>query len=150
MTARSSADDRLTAQYERVRILLQHCAVWRLNASLQPRLGQEAQEAAMLRATQALILVICLVSQAHAESATPAQGWDQATATVSKIPVPKPAEAIPIQEPYCEFGAGACGGACNEESGKRWDCPKNALPCYQPGQHCTCEVASMCHPKKKK
>src|SRR5258708_30993575 len=102
-------------------------------------------EIAMLRAMQTLVVWSCLALQAHAESATLVQGWEEATATVSTIVVPKPAEAIPVQEPYCEYGVGPCGGSCNEESGKHWDCPQNALPCYQLGQHCTCEGASMCH-----
>jgi hypothetical protein len=54
------------------------------------------------------------------------------------------------QEPYCELGYGTCGGACNEEGKKPWDCPADALPCYQKSQHCSCETADMCKPKKKK
>jgi hypothetical protein len=71
------------------------------------------------------------------------------------VPKPKPRQhqkkpvAIQVQEPYCEFGAGACGGMCSEESGKHWDCERDTMPCYQRGQHCTCEVASICRPEKK-
>jgi hypothetical protein len=54
-----------------------------------------------------------------------------------------------VQEPYCELGYGACGGACNEEGKKPWNCPAGTLPCYQKGQHCTCEEADICKPKKK-
>ncbi len=102
----------------------------------------------MLRAALALILVTCLVSQADAENTTPAQNWN-VVAIVPTRPMTKPPEALQVQEPYCEYGVGPCGGTCLEESGKRWDCPQNALPCYQRGQHCICEVASMCRPKKK-
>ncbi len=55
-----------------------------------------------------------------------------------------------VQEPYCEMGYGTCGGACNEEGKKPWDCPAETVPCYQKGQHCTCEAADICKPKKKK
>jgi hypothetical protein len=102
----------------------------------------------MLRVTQALILVMSLLSQVHAENTAPALSWN-VIAIVPTRPMTKPPEAIPVQEPYCEFGAGACGGMCSEESGKRWSCEPAAIPCYQRGQHCTCEVASMCWEKKK-
>jgi hypothetical protein len=55
-----------------------------------------------------------------------------------------------VQEPYCELGYGSCRGACSEEGKKAWDCPADALPCYHSSQHCTCETADMCKPKKKK
>jgi hypothetical protein len=55
-----------------------------------------------------------------------------------------------VQEPYCELGYGTCGGACNEEGKKPWDCAAETLPCYQKGQRCTCEEADICKPKKKK
>jgi hypothetical protein len=55
-----------------------------------------------------------------------------------------------VQEPYCELGYGTCGGACSEEGKKPWDCPAETLPCFQRGQHCTCEEADICKPKKKK
>jgi hypothetical protein len=55
-----------------------------------------------------------------------------------------------VQQPYCELGYGACAGACNEEGKKPWDCPAETLPCYQKGQHCTCEEADICKPKKKR
>jgi hypothetical protein len=58
--------------------------------------------------------------------------------------------ALFVQEPYCELGYGTCGGACNEEGKQPWDCPAETLPCYQRGQHCTCETAEMCKPKEKK
>ena len=53
-----------------------------------------------------------------------------------------------VQEPYCPFGIGPCGGKCGEDGRKEWDCPADAIPCYQQG-HCQCETASMCKPKKK-
>jgi hypothetical protein len=55
-----------------------------------------------------------------------------------------------VQEPYCEFGNGPCGGACNEEGKQPWDCPAETVPCYQKGQRCSCEEAAICKPKKKK
>jgi hypothetical protein len=103
----------------------------------------------MLRAALALILLTCLVFQADAESTAAAQRWIVVTSTVPVRPMTRPPEAIRVQEPYCEFGVGPCGGTCIEESGKRWYCGSNAIPCYQRGQHCTCEVASMCLPEKK-
>jgi hypothetical protein len=57
---------------------------------------------------------------------------------------------LPVQEPYCELGYGACGGQCNEAGKKPWDCPAEALPCHQRGQHCTCEEAALCKPKRKR
>jgi hypothetical protein len=108
----------------------------------------------MLRAVQALIIVSWLISQAYAQDTIPSLNLklDWFTKAVPKPEPPKPpkkTEAIQVQEPYCEFGAGACGGMCSEESGKRWNCEPTAIPCYQRGQHCACEVASMCLPKKK-
>jgi hypothetical protein len=102
----------------------------------------------MLRAMQALILVSCLVSQAHAENTAPARNWN-VIAIVPTRPMTRPPEATQVQEPYCEFGVGPCGGTCNEEGGKHWDCAGTEIPCYQRGQHCVCEAASMCLPKKK-
>jgi hypothetical protein len=103
----------------------------------------------MLGGVLALILVTCLISQTRAEETIPP---NQSTTTVPKPEPPKhpkKPKAIQVQEPYCEFGAGACGGMCSEESGKHWDCKPTAIPCYQRGQRCTCEVASMCLPEKK-
>jgi hypothetical protein len=106
----------------------------------------------MLRALAALILVTCIVSQAYTEDAIPSLNWNWFTTTAPQaqhtLPPKKPL-VIQVQEPYCELGAGACGGMCLEESGKRWECPSGAIPCYHRGQHCTCEVASMCWEKKK-
>jgi hypothetical protein len=104
----------------------------------------------MLRGVQALILLTCLMSQAHAENTTQRESWNAVTATIPLRPMTRPPEAIQVQEPYCEFGVGPCGGTCNEEGGKHWDCESTAIPCYQRGQHCTCEVASMCSVKKKR
>jgi hypothetical protein len=105
----------------------------------------------MLRAVRALIVVSWLISQAYAQDTIPSLNLklDWFTKTVPKPKPPKKPEAIQVQEAYCEFGAGACGGMCSEESGKHWDCESGTMPCYQRGQHCTCEVASMCLPKKK-
>ena len=101
----------------------------------------------MLRVAQALI-VMSLLSQVHAENTAPAQRWN-VIAIVPTRPMTRPPEATQVQEPYCEFGVGPCGGTCNEEGGKHWDCEPTAIPCYQRGQHCVCEVASTCLPKKK-
>ena len=59
---------------------------------------------------------------------------------------------ILVQElPYCEMGYGSCGGQCSSDEGKkRWNCAADTLPCQHEGQHCTCEPADMCKPKKKK
>jgi hypothetical protein len=62
---------------------------------------------------------------------------------------PEPHKVL-VQEPYCELGYGTCGGQCSEAGKKPWDCPSQALPCYQRGQHCTCEEADICKPKKKR
>jgi hypothetical protein len=102
----------------------------------------------MLRATLALMLVTCLAVQAHAENTAPPQSWN-VVATAPMRPMTKPREAIQVQEPYCEFGVGPCGGTCNEEGGKHWNCEPAEIPCYQRGQHCVCEAATMCLPKKK-
>jgi hypothetical protein len=70
------------------------------------------------------------------------------------MPVPRGGGDLPkpffVQEPYCELGNGTCGGTCNEEGKKPWDCPAETMPCYQRGQRCTCEEADICKPKKKK
>jgi hypothetical protein len=101
----------------------------------------------MLRATQALILVICLVIETYAEDTAPLQSWN-VVAIVPARPMRRPPEAIQVEEPYCEYGVGPCGGSCNEEAGKHWDCGKNTMPCYQSGQRCKCEEADMCRPQE--
>src|ERR1700720_4765920 len=100
--------------------------------------------AALLRVAGALIVATWFVFHVRAENTIPPLNLDWFTATVPNNPRPKtpPAKAplaIPVQEPYCEYGVGPCGGTCLEESGKRWYCPPTAVPCYQRGQHCTCE-----------
>jgi hypothetical protein len=108
----------------------------------------------MLRGVQSLILVTFLMSEAYAQNAIPSLNLKLNWFTTT-VPKPKPRRhpkkpvAIQVQEPYCEFGAGTCGGMCSEESGKHWDCESGTMPCYQRGQHCTCEVASICRPEKK-
>jgi hypothetical protein len=65
------------------------------------------------------------------------------------ITSPKGPPLLLVQEPYCPLGIGACGGQCAEDGKKGWDCPADAIPCYQPG-HCRCEEAGICKTKKKK
>jgi hypothetical protein len=88
-------------------------------------------------------LILCAVvlgsSRLHAEMTMPVPRSDS---------LPKP--LLVQEEPYCELGYGTCGGACNEEGKKSWDCPAETMPCYQKGQRCTCETADICKPKKKK
>ncbi|MFZ1110516.1 MAG: hypothetical protein WAN43_19495 [Rhodomicrobium sp.] len=103
----------------------------------------------MSRAVQAFILATIFLSPAYAEETQPAR-WSIATM------IPRGAApnwpVIKVQEPYCDYGVGVCGGSCGEDGGKRWDCAATELPCYTLG-HCKCEAAAMCKPappKKKK
>jgi hypothetical protein len=98
----------------------------------------EMEDAVMLRFFVILFAVALGSSPLHSQMAMPVLRGDDA---------PSP---LFVQEPYCEMGYGTCGGACNEEGKKPWDCPADTLPCYQRAQHCTCEEADMCKPKKKK
>ena len=92
----------------------------------------------MLRFFLILVAVVLGSSPLHSQMAMPVLRGDD---------VPGP---LFVQEPYCELGYGPCGGACNEEGNKPWDCPPETVPCYQRGQRCTCEAADICKPKKKK
>jgi len=92
----------------------------------------------MLRFFLILSAIVLGSSPLHSQMAMPVLRGDE-------LPGP-----LFVQEPYCEMGYGNCGGACNEEGKQPWDCPADALPCYQRGQHCTCETADMCKPKKKR
>jgi hypothetical protein len=96
------------------------------------------EEAVMLRFFLILVAVVLGASPLHAQMAMPVHRGDV-------LPGP-----LFVQEPYCEMGYGTCAGACNEEGKKPWDCPAETVPCYQKGQHCTCEEADICKPKKKK
>jgi len=96
------------------------------------------EESVMLRFTLILFAIILGSSPSHSQMAMPTLRGDD-------LPGP-----LLVQEPYCEMGNGPCGGACNAEGKQPWDCPDDALPCYQRGQRCTCETADMCKPKKKK
>ena len=74
----------------------------------------------MLRAAGALIVATWFVFQVRAENTIPPLNLNWFTATVpnnppSKTPPAKPPLAIPVQEPYCEYGVGPCGGTCLEE-----------------------------------
>ncbi len=106
----------------------------------------------MLRTVAPLIMVTFLLLQAHAEEAMTMPQWSAATAP-PRSPILKSPEVIRVQEPYCEYGVGTCGGTCSEEGGKRWACASEELPCYQLGR-CKCEPANVCKPapapKKKK
>ena len=106
----------------------------------------------MLRAFKAVMMVPFLLSQAHAEEAAPPPQWGVVTAAPNSSRSEDP-EVIRVQEPFCEYGVGPCGGLCSEEGGKRWACASTELPCYQLGR-CKCESASVCKPppasKKKK
>jgi hypothetical protein len=92
----------------------------------------------MLRFPLILFAVLLWPSASHSQMAMPNFGGGG---------LPRP---LFVQEPYCEFGYGTCGGACSEEGKQSWDCPAETLPCFQKGQHCTCEAADMCKPRKKK
>ena len=106
----------------------------------------------MLPTVKTVIMVTSLLSQAHTEEVIPTPHWSAVTAapgnSISKSP-----EVIRVQEPFCEYGVGPCGGTCGEEGGKHWVCASNEMPCYQLG-HCKCEAATICKPppapKKKK
>jgi len=92
----------------------------------------------MLRFFLILFAVVISSSPLHAQMARPVpRGGDLA-------------RPLFVQEPYCVMGYGSCGGACNEEGKKPWDCPAESLPCYESSQHCTCEEADICKPKKKR
>ena len=102
----------------------------------------------------AMMMAPLLLSHAHAEGDIPGPRWGAVTAAPNSLRSGSP-EIIPVQEPFCEYGVGPCGGTCSEEGGKRWACASNELPCYQLGR-CKCEAASACkaapapNPKKKK
>jgi len=98
----------------------------------------------MLRAVKAVIMVTFLLSQAFAEETAPTPHWGAVTAAPESA-APKSPDVIRVQEPFCEYGVGTCGGTCSEEGGKHWDCASTELPCYQLG-HCKCEAASVCKP----
>jgi hypothetical protein len=92
------------------------------------------------------------VAYAHAEDIIPRLSWSVVNSPALRSIAPKAPEIIQVQEPFCEYGVGLCGGTCNEDGGKHWDCASTELPCYQLG-HCKCEAASICKPppvKKKK
>lgn len=104
----------------------------------------------MFRAAKAVILATVFLSQATAEETQPAR-WSIVTTVPQSAAPSQP--IVKVQEPYCEYGVGVCGGSCSEDGGKRWDCTATELPCYTLG-HCKCEAAAMCKPapppKKKK
>jgi hypothetical protein len=105
----------------------------------------------VLRAVKALLLVTFFISHACAEDVMLLPRWSAITAA-PKGPASKSPAVIRVQEPYCGYGVGLCGGTCSEDGGKHWDCASTELPCYQLG-HCKCEAASVCKPpppKKKK
>jgi len=98
----------------------------------------------LLRATVISLALLWLAPAPYAQDAPPPAAAEQRPPNTKK---PKKAPAA-AQDPYCELGAGPCGGTCNQEDGKSWNCPAAELPCYQRG-HCKCEKASICKPKKK-
>ncbi len=106
----------------------------------------------MLRTVTILIMVSFLLPQAHAEETFPPPDWNAVTAAPGSSNS-RSSEMIRVQEPFCEYGVGPCGGTCSEEGGKRWACASGELPCYQLGR-CKCEAASVCKaqpaPNKKK
>jgi hypothetical protein len=75
-----------------------------------------------------LVIAVCLLVQAQAQDTAPLT----------------PVNPQDIQDPDCEFGVGPCGGTCNEEGGKHWNCLAMQLPCYKGGGRCACEAASQC------
>ena len=102
----------------------------------------------MLRGVLFIIIAICLVPGASAETVSERS----TSSTWAAVIIPKggrpTSPAIPVQDPYCEYGVGPCGGTCNEEGGKTWNCLAIQLPCYKGGGHCTCEVAGICKPPR--
>jgi hypothetical protein len=104
----------------------------------------------MLRGVLCIVTAIWLVPGASAEIAAERStvlNW--ASFIVPEISRPKTQNIIRVQEPYCEYGVGPCGGACNEEGGKTWNCLLTELPCYQRGGRCKCEVANICWPPRR-
>ena len=106
----------------------------------------------MLRTVTTVIMVTFTLCQAHTEEAIPGQRWSAVT-SAPRGSIAKSPAVIRVQEPFCEYGVGICGGTCSEEGGKHWVCASGELPCYQLG-HCKCEAAAVCKPtpapKKKK
>jgi hypothetical protein len=100
----------------------------------------------MLRTAQALILATVCLSLARAEEPRP-ERWSVVTTVPHGSALHGP--LIKVQEPYCEYGVGVCGGSCAEDGGKRWDCAATELPCYTLG-HCKCEAAAICKPPPPK
>ncbi len=104
----------------------------------------------MWRTVKTVIVMTFLLSHAHAEDVISTSPWSAAAA----VPGGLTSGVIRVQEPFCEYGVGPCGGTCSEEGGKQWACAGGEMPCYQLG-HCKCEVAAVCKapaaaPKKKK
>lgn len=97
-----------------------------------------------MRYAFAVALQALLLLNAYAEEAPPAP-WPSVVAITPRSIAPKFPAIIRVQEPYCEYGVGVCGGACSEEGGKRWDCGAEELPCYTLG-HCKCKSAGVCKP----
>lgn len=105
-----------------------------------------------MRYAFAVALQALLLLKAYAEEAPPTP-WPSVVAITPRTIAPKFPAIIRVQEPYCEYGVGVCGGACSEDGGKHWTCGAEELPCYTLG-HCKCEPAGVCKPspppKKKK
>ncbi len=112
-------------------------------------LGGRATEAAMLQWLLILFVLVTTSTRLYSQDVLSFTRIAIAVPRSDLLPTPSP---LLVQElPYCELGYGACGGQCSEGEGKkRWNCPAEALVCYHEGQRCTCEVADMCKPKKKK
>ena len=112
-------------------------------------IGGRVAEAAAL---QCLLILFVLLTTSTRLYSQDALSLTRIAITVSKSDLSPTPPPLLVQElPYCELGYGACGGQCSEDEGKkRWNCPAEALVCYHEGQHCTCEAADMCKPKKKK
>jgi hypothetical protein len=101
----------------------------------------------VLRAVIILFALILVSSQPRSPDG-PGLNWAAISIPLGNLP--SQPHRVLVQEPYCELGYGSCGGQCSEAGKKPWDCPSQALPCYQRGQHCTCEEADICKPKKKR
>ena len=106
----------------------------------------------MLRTVTTVIMMTFIPPQAHTEEAiAPSPYWSAITSAPGSA-IAKSPEVIRVQEPFCEYGVGPCGGTCSEEGGKHWVCATTEMPCYQLGR-CKCEAAAICKPpppKKKK
>ncbi|HZV21717.1 MAG TPA: hypothetical protein VE986_09255 [Hyphomicrobiales bacterium] len=96
-----------------------------------------------------LVFAMWFAGNAAAQTGQTPAASNWAAVTIPESSWPKGEGPIRVQDPYCEMGVGPCGGTCNEEGGKHWNCLPTALPCYQRGGRCTCEEAGICKPVRR-